>query len=138
MNVLDENIVASQRALLRAWRIPVRQIGQEVGRAGLKDPDVIPMLRRLGGPTFFTRDLGFYERRLCPTGYCLICLGVGKDEVAVFVRRFLRQRAFATRAARMGTVVHASQSGLRWWDLDSAAEHISAWSASARRRGRKQ
>ncbi|MCI0746776.1 MAG: DUF433 domain-containing protein [Verrucomicrobia subdivision 3 bacterium] len=29
VNVLDENILESQRQLLRSWRIPVRQIGVE-------------------------------------------------------------------------------------------------------------
>lgn len=32
MNVLDENIPASQPALLRSMRIALRQIGQNLGR----------------------------------------------------------------------------------------------------------
>jgi hypothetical protein len=37
MNVLDENFPESQRQLLRGWRIPIRQIGYEVGRKGMKE-----------------------------------------------------------------------------------------------------
>ena len=59
MIVLDENIPDSQRQLLRGWRIRVHQIGHEVGRQGLLDDAVIALLRRLGGVTFFTRDLRF-------------------------------------------------------------------------------
>ena len=64
MNVLDENVPDSQRQLLRSWRIRVRQIGYEVGRQGMGDEEIIPLLHRLGSVTFFTRDLGFYDRHL--------------------------------------------------------------------------
>ena len=65
MNVLDENILESQRQSLRGWRIAVRQIGHELGRKGMQDEEIIPFLLTLRQPTFFTRDLGFYSRQLC-------------------------------------------------------------------------
>ena len=34
MNILDENIIASQRQRLRSWRIRVRQIGVDIARKG--------------------------------------------------------------------------------------------------------
>ena len=37
MNVLDENIIAPERARLRGWRIHFRYIGQDVGHPGMKD-----------------------------------------------------------------------------------------------------
>jgi len=62
MNVLDENIVASQRELLRSWKIHFRRIGSELGRLGMKDhEDIIPLLHTLPRPTFFTHDHGFYR-----------------------------------------------------------------------------
>ncbi len=63
MNILDENVPESQRQLLRSWRIRVPQIGDDVGREGMKDEAIIPLLHRIRGVTFFTRDLGFYSRR---------------------------------------------------------------------------
>ena len=63
MNVLDENIVESQRQLLRSWRVRVQQIGHDVGRAGMQDEQIIPFLRRTRRVTFFTRDLGFAQTR---------------------------------------------------------------------------
>ncbi len=94
MNVLDENIPESQRQLLRSWRIRVRQIGYEVGRQGTKDERIIPLLHHLIRPTFFTRDSGFYDRRLCHANYCLVCLMVSQYEAASFIRRFLRHAEF--------------------------------------------
>jgi hypothetical protein len=62
MNVLDEDIDLYQRQRLEAKKIHVRQIGVEIGRAGMKDRNgVIPALHALRRPTFFTRDHGFYH-----------------------------------------------------------------------------
>jgi hypothetical protein len=90
MNLLDENIPEDQRALLQYWGIPVHQIGVDVGRKGMADEEIIAFLHTLRGVSFFTRDLGFADRALCHSRYCLICLDVRRDEVAMFVRRFLR------------------------------------------------
>lgn len=127
MNILDENIPESQRQLLRGWRIAVRQVGHEVGRQGMDDEEIIPLLHRLGRPTFFTRDLGFYNRRLCHAGYCLVCLAVGQYEAASFIRRFLRAPVFDTQAKRMGTVVWVSHTGVRVWRLHTAREERVEW-----------
>jgi hypothetical protein len=43
MIVLDENITEDQRLLLRSWRIRAYQVGRDVGRAGIKDEQIIPM-----------------------------------------------------------------------------------------------
>ena len=52
MNVLDENIPASQRQLLENWRIRPRQIGFNIGRRGLQDDEIIVFLQQLRRPTF--------------------------------------------------------------------------------------
>jgi len=44
VNVLDENILKNQRQLLRSWRIRGRQIGDEIGRKGLQDEEIIRLL----------------------------------------------------------------------------------------------
>jgi hypothetical protein len=79
MNLLDENILASQRELLRSWRISTRQIGFDFQPQGLQDDQVISLLHEHRRTTFFTRDLGFYDRSLCHGRYCLVCLAVSKD-----------------------------------------------------------
>lgn len=125
MNVLDENVLEDQRSLLQAWGISARQIGLDVGRKGMKDEEIIPFLHELRDVTFFTRDLGFYNRKLCHPRYCLVCLAVGKDEVAIFVRRILRHPELETEAKRMGAVVRVSHAGLSIWRRNAAKEiHI--------------
>ena len=130
MNLLDENIIASQRELLRSWRISIRQISYDVEQKGLQDEQIIPLLHHQRNTTFFTRDLGFYSRSLCHGRYCLVCLAVSKDEVAVFVRRFLRHAGFETRAKRIGCVIHVSHGGLRVWRLDATSEQLVPWDES--------
>jgi len=127
MNILDENIIDNQRRQLKSWRVSVRQIGYEIGRKGMKDRKIIPFLHQLSHPTFFTRDDGFYERRLCHTGYCLVYLDVRKEEVATFVRRVLRHREFKTKAKRMGKVIRASHIGLSVWNLYAEKEERFDW-----------
>jgi hypothetical protein len=121
--VLDENILESQRQLLRAWRIRCRQIGRDLGRAGMADLDVLTLLRRLSGPTFFTRDLNLGRPMRCDRRYCIAILDVRQHETAAFLRRVLRHPDLNTRAKRMGSVVRATHTGLRVW-RDRPAEAV--------------
>ncbi len=127
MNVLDENIVASQRECLRSWGVRVRQIGVDIGRKGLQDDAIVPFLRELRRPTFFTRDRGFFHRENCHPKFCVVCLHVASEEVAVFVRRVLRHSRQNTQANRMGLVVRASHGGLGLWRLHAQEEEIVPW-----------
>ncbi len=117
MNILDENAPEDQRSLLQSWRIPIHQVGFDVGRKGMQDEEIIRFLHQLRDATSFTRDPGFYDRRLCHSGYCLVCLAVGKDEVAVFVRRVLHHPELDTKAKHgyRGTRISC-------WFFDLAAE----------------
>jgi hypothetical protein len=127
VNVLDENIPANQRQLLELWGIPVRQVGLNVGRAGMHDDEIIPLLLEQRRPTFFTRDDDFHDRRLCHAKYCIVYLAVDKYEVATFVRRFLRHPACNTQAKRLGTVIRISRAGLWIWHLRATRESCLAW-----------
>lgn len=127
MNVLDENILEDQRQLLLDWRVPIRQIGYEVGRKGMKDDEIIPFLLSLSRPTFFTLDMGFYRRGLCHARYSLVCLDVRHHEAATFVRRLLRHREFDTQVKRMGTVIRVSSVKLAVWRLHAEQETSFGW-----------
>jgi hypothetical protein len=72
MNLLDENIPEHQRQLLRGWRIPVHQIGYDVGHKGISDDAIIVLLHQLPRPTFFTRDDDFHQQALCHPDYCVV------------------------------------------------------------------
>jgi hypothetical protein len=127
VNILDENILKNQRQLLRSWRIRVHQIGHDIGRKGLQDEEIVRLLVRLRRSTFFTRDLGFYDHRLCHARYCVVCLAVDKYEAAVFVRRLLSHRTLNTQAKRMGTVIRVTHRGLSVRRLRIEEEFSLAW-----------
>jgi len=127
VNLLDENIIESQRRELRDRRISTRQVGVDVGWNGMKDGDIIRLLHEWTLPTFFTRDDDFYTRRLCHGRYCLVYLDVDDDEVAEFVRRTLRHREFNTRAKRMGQVIRVSPERLHVWRKHAEREEAVSW-----------
>lgn len=77
--------------------------------------------------TFFTRDRDYYQADLPHAGYCLVFLDVAFDEAAAYIRRFLRHPAFRTQAQRMGKVIRVRPTGLSWWELGSATEHMISW-----------
>lgn len=124
---MDENIAAGQRETLQKWRIPIQQIGVDVRMKGIDDEAIIPFLHRLRRPTFFTRDIDFYERTLCHANYCLVYMAIVPDKVAEFMRRFLRHREFNTQAKRMGCVIRAGKSGLTVWRLHAEKEISFTW-----------
>lgn len=127
MNVLDEHIPEEQRERLNSWDIPIHQIGYNVSRKGIQDEAIIPLLHRLRRPTFFTLDFGFHRRELCHVRYCLVCMDIHEDEVASFVRRFLRHPGFNTHTKRMGTVVRLSRKGLWVWRLRAEEQIQMSW-----------
>jgi hypothetical protein len=127
MNVLDENIPESQRSLLRNKRVAVRQVGLDVGRKGMADDELIPLLHQLDRPTFFTLDGDFYDRRLRHEGYCLVRLDVSDEQAAEYVLRVLRRRALNTKAKRMGLVIRAASAGLALWQIRHDKEGRLSW-----------
>ena len=130
MNILDENIAASQRQRLRTWRIRVRQIGVDIGHKGLQDEEILPFLHQLSRPTFFTRDRGFYRREVCHRQYSIICLEVAPEEAAIFVRRVLQHPGLNTQAKRLGTVARAFHRGLGLLRLHVNEEEMLFWKTS--------
>ena len=127
MNILDEHIPAEQRQLLKSWRILVHHVGYDVGRKGIQDDEIIPLLRRLRHPTFFTLDFDFYQRELRQERYCLVCMDIHEDESASFVRRLLRHPEFDTQAKRMGAVIRISRKGLQVWRPHAEKEIQANW-----------
>lgn len=117
MNILDANIIASQRDQLRAWRIPFRQIGVELADQGIADENIIPLLHQIRGVTFFTRDQDFFAANLCHPAYCLAFLNVPQAEAADYIRRFLRHPTFHTQAQRMGLVARLHPGGVQFWQM---------------------
>ena len=127
MNILDENIAETQRVLLSNWRIKNSQIGFDFSEKGIKDENIIPILHKLSNITFFTRDIGFYNRSLCHKDYCLVCLDVKQYEVASFIRRFFKHPLFDIKSKRMGKVVRLSSKGIQLWGIHAEKENKLEW-----------
>jgi hypothetical protein len=64
VTILDENLPKNQRQLLESWRVRVRQLGYNIGRRGMQDEEIVPLLLQQRRPTFFTRDQGFYDHKI--------------------------------------------------------------------------
>ena len=128
MIVLDENFPDSQCQRLIGWRISFKQVAFEIGREGLKDDEIIPLLHQLDQPTFFTLDDDFYNPRLRHPRYCLVYLDVTQYESAAFIRRTLKHPEFNTKAKRMGNVIRVSHAGLTIWKLHAPEKRQLPWS----------
>ena len=126
MNLLDENIILSQRSQLRIWRIHFRHIGTDIGHRGMEDrAEIIPLLHRLRRPTFFTHDLGFFDPSLCHKGYAVVCLDVRAKDAAPYIRRFLRHPAFRMEKQRLGKVILLHTKDLSYWQAGKRKQVIS-------------
>ena len=99
----------------------------DLGQKGLKDEEIVVLLRQRRNSTFFTRDAGFYRAALRHRRYCLVVTSVGQNEVAAFIRRFLRHPDFETQRKRMGRVVRISHAGIAVWSLRSQTEIHTVW-----------
>ena len=115
MHVIDENIPASQRQLLRKWRIHFRAVGIDFAARGTQDANLIPVLHKLPEPVFFTLDKDFFRADWADASYGLAWLDVADNEAAEFIRRFLRHSAFDTKSKRMGVVARVGEAGVSFW-----------------------
>jgi hypothetical protein len=122
MNLLDENFPEAQKELLRSRGIRVRKIGQDIGRAGMQDPEILTLLHATTRPTFFTLDANFASPLLCHPAYGLVFLYVRPQHAADYVRRVLPHPALNTQAKRMGVYVRASYDGVRVWRRNEAEQ----------------
>lgn len=127
MIVLDENFPETQRRLLRSWRVQVRQVGLDLGRAGMKDDEIIPLLRSIPRPTFITLDRDFYSGDLCERRFGLVMLSVSDDVAASFSRRLLRHPSFNSTAKRLGTVLKITVSGIHCRRIGTPIETVIPW-----------
>lgn len=127
MIVLDENMPDEQRQLFTKWGIPARQIGYDIGRKGMGDEEIIPLLISLRRPTFMSIDSDFRKRSLCHLKYCLVHLDVNHSNAAAYARRVLRHPSLNTELKRLGSIVSVSYTGLRIWRLNFSEEEIIPW-----------
>jgi hypothetical protein len=128
MFLLDENIPEEQRFKLIRWHLAMKQIGFDAGFKGMDDrDDVLPLLHILPKPTFFTLDLGLYNRKFCHPRYCVAVFRVNKYEAAEYIRRFLKHPNFNTHRKRMGWVVEIRRTNIKGMRVGRTDELKFTW-----------
>jgi hypothetical protein len=84
------------------------------------DDRVPEILQTLKTPTFLTIDHGFWNRRLCHSGYCILYFDLAKDEqeqLPILLRGLFRLPEFRTRRARMGKVARIGRETIAYWEF---------------------
>jgi hypothetical protein len=127
MFVIDENVSELEVLRLRRAGIRVRLIGDDVARKGYTDENLLPVLRRLKQPVFFTQDQDFFQFRWLHADYALVWVDTHPNAVAEHVRRFLRHPEFATQARRLGIVARVRASGITYWRVGSRQLYQAIW-----------
>ena len=127
MNVLDENIRLDQILRLRRWRIQCRRLIEDLASAGIKDPNVLPLLHHAKHPTFFTHDQDYFQQRLAHPAYSLVWLDLYDGLAAEFIRRYLMHPRFKTTAQRMGTVARVHRNGVHFWERNRSGLQNLPW-----------
>src|SRR5262245_31862027 len=89
--------------------------------------EILRYLHQTKRITFFTRDLGFFQPRLCHLNYCLVVLTGHVLETAAMIRRFLRHIEFKTHAGRTGKVIKLSSMNNVWWESGRNDQQKLAW-----------
>jgi hypothetical protein len=130
MLVLDENLPAGQRSLLREWRIPFRVVGADVACSGALDENLVPVLHRLPQPTFVSLDRDFHRPDWAHGRYCLVWLDVRNRLAADYIRRFLKHPLFDTQAKRMGLVARVHADGIEFWQIPRRSRQSVPWPAA--------
>jgi hypothetical protein len=127
VNILDENTIEDQRLLLDSWGLKFRQIGENAGRSGMSDEQILALLLKSKGVTFFTRDNDFFDPGLRHSRYCLVHLATSKDDAAIFIRRFLKHPACNTAAKRLGCVFQVTSTGILCWRSQHGRAILLPW-----------
>jgi hypothetical protein len=116
--VLDDQLdVQIMVPALEAWITAVR-LQHLRPTEHILDDRIPEILRTLKKPTFLTIDHGFWNRRLCHSGYCILYFDLAKDEqqqLPGLLRRLFRLPEFRTRTVRMGKVARVRQETVTYW-----------------------
>jgi hypothetical protein len=115
MLVLDENLPESQRQLLLKKGVRFRSVGEDFVLLGSSDENILPALRLVSHPTFFSLDSHFFFGQKADLHYSLVWLDIPSNQSAAYIIRFLKHKAFNTQRKRMGSVIRLHSGGINFW-----------------------
>jgi len=120
--VVDENSAGeSVLSEIRGWyRGRVCGIRDLLPGAVIKDEMIPRLLARESQPTFVTTNVSdFWQLVRADRRYCVVCLPLSnerRNEIPALLRRVLSLEAFRTKRSRMGKVILAAKSEVRFYD----------------------
>ena len=123
-NILDANIDAPEAEQLRR-RLKAKKIGLRFLPAHASDEQIIGLSRSIYQRYVYitTQDCkDFYVPRRCDKQYCIICLDVPDELVAITVRKIYRHPQFNTAAKRMGKVIKVTSTQINYFEVGESKE----------------
>ncbi|MBM3128135.1 MAG: hypothetical protein FJ009_05785 [Chloroflexi bacterium] len=118
--VLDDQLFDQEVLIPLARWITVQRLRALRPNEVIKDERVPVLLRELDQPTFVTIDMGFWDRGLVHSQYCILCFPLRNEEqeqLPLLLRRLLRLSAFHTKSERMGKVARVSVADIQYWQV---------------------
>jgi hypothetical protein len=128
--ILDDQLFDVEVLIPIARWITVQRLRDLRPSEVIKDERVPELLRQLRQPTFVTIDLGFWNRGLRGSKFCILCFALQNDEqdqLPELLRRVLRLPEFRTKASRMGKVARISTIDIQYWESRSENLHRMRW-----------
>jgi hypothetical protein len=114
-HILDENAPDDQYPLIQQW-LSIVKVGDGWGQTGMKDDEIRSHLNRERNVTFHTQDVDLYHPSWRHPNYGVVYYDVAPDDLAEYLRRFLRHPQFRTHAQRRGKVVRVTAQGISVWE----------------------
>jgi hypothetical protein len=127
MLVIDENVSELEVSRLRKWGIRVRLIGEDVAEGGTTDENLLAALLRLTRPVLGSQDADFFRFGHSHAKYGLVWLDIKPNEVAAYIRRFLKKPEFDTQGKRLGVVARIHPRGGQFWRHGHRVLHAIPW-----------
>lgn len=130
--VLDDQLFDLEVLVPLARWITVQRLRDLRPGEIIKDDRVPLLLRQLRQPTFVTIDMGFWDKGLRDTKYCVLCFPLRNDEqfrLPELLRRLFRLPEFRTKAARMGKVARIGPAQVDYWLPGDERQYRLSWPA---------
>jgi hypothetical protein len=116
--ILDDQLFDQEVLIPLARWITVQRLRALRPNEVIKDDRVSALLRELDQPTFVTIDMGFWDKGLAHSRYCILCFPLRNEEqerLPLLLRRLFRLSAFHTKSERMGKIARVSSADVQYW-----------------------
>lgn len=131
--ILDDQLFDMEVLVPLARWITVQRLRELRPNEVIKDERVPLLLREVRQPSFVTIDMGFWDRDLRDSKYCILCFQLSNAEqhkLPELLQRLFRLPQFHTKAARMGKVVRITPTRIDYWAVGDERMHRLTWAGT--------